>query len=636
MTFVRGSHRWPRSEKNRGEFHAPPDWLEPARRANPGRRRTPSSSSCRSSSKAGGASFHHHNRSTARGRTRGHRPPARADLAPPARPQRVRPGTRPRLLPLSQARHDGWTNRSSRWSGRQRRAVGVARRASESTAGRCRYDAWASPRTRVPRATGRPHARRRRRLVAAGLEVVVEQGAGDGAALPDEDYREAGAEVADGAAVAAADIIVRVGRNEPAEVAAHAPGQVLVGWIGPLVDPDLVQALAAAGVTAFGMESVPRVSRAQRMDALSSQATVAGYKAVLIAADAAAQVLPDADDRRRHRRRRPRCSCSAPASPACRRSRPPAGWAPSSRRSTRGRRSRSRSRAWARRSSSSRWTSARRPGRARLRDRPLREPAGAAAAAARAPHRRLGRRHHNGARPRPAGARLIPAERGGGDAPGLGDRRPGRRDRRQLRADAARRGRRGHGVTIDRHAQPAVRRCRSTRARCTPGTSRPCSTTSSSTARSHSTSRTRSPPTPSSPTTGGSTHAGCSGDDSVNESLLIELTVFVLAAFVGIEVISKVPTTLHTPLMSGTNAIHGVVIVGAILVAGADRGAADHGARHDRRRVRRLQRRRRLPRHRPDAATCSRTAGRETARMSKADWHRRRLPHLRASSSSSA
>jgi H+-translocating NAD(P) transhydrogenase subunit alpha len=58
----------------------------------------------------------------------------------------------------------------------------------------------------------------------------------------------------------------------------------------------------------------------------------------------------------------------------------------------------------------------------------------------------------------------------------------------------------------------------------------------------------------------------------MSESLLIELTVFVLAAFVGIEVISKVPTTLHTPLMSGTNAIHGVVIVGAILVAGAHHG----------------------------------------------------------------
>jgi NAD(P) transhydrogenase subunit alpha len=58
----------------------------------------------------------------------------------------------------------------------------------------------------------------------------------------------------------------------------------------------------------------------------------------------------------------------------------------------------------------------------------------------------------------------------------------------------------------------------------------------------------------------------------VNESLLVELTVFVLAAFVGIEVISKVPTMLHTPLMSGTNAIHGVVIVGAILVAGSHHG----------------------------------------------------------------
>jgi H+-translocating NAD(P) transhydrogenase subunit alpha len=56
----------------------------------------------------------------------------------------------------------------------------------------------------------------------------------------------------------------------------------------------------------------------------------------------------------------------------------------------------------------------------------------------------------------------------------------------------------------------------------------------------------------------------------MNESLLIELTVFVLAAFVGIEVINRVPTTLHTPLMSGTNAIHGIVIVGAILVAGGD------------------------------------------------------------------
>ena len=105
----------------------------------------------------------------------------------------------------------------------------------------------------------------------------------------------------------------------------------------------------------------------------------------------------------------------------------------------------------------------------------------------------------------------------------------------------------------------------------------------------------------------------------MNESLLIELTVFVLAAFVGIEVISKVPTTLHTPLMSGTNAIHGVVIVGAILVAGVRLRHRDDGARHDRRRVRGIERRRRLPRDGQDAAHV-RAAGREKApRMSKAD-----------------
>ena len=130
------------------------------------------------------------------------------------------------------------------------------------------------------------------RLVAGGLQVVVEQGAGDGAALPDDDFREAGAEVADAAAVAAAEVIVRVGRITPAEAAAMRRGQVLVGWVGPLVNPDLVQALAVAGVTAFGMESVPRVTRAQRMDALSSQATVSGYKAVLIAADHLPKFFP--------------------------------------------------------------------------------------------------------------------------------------------------------------------------------------------------------------------------------------------------------------------------------------------------------------------------------------------------------
>ena len=98
--------------------------------------------------------------------------------------------------------------------------------------------------------------------------------------------------------------------------------------------PTPSRALAGAGVTSFAMEAIPRITRAQSMDALSSQATVAGYRAALIAAAGAGQVLPDAHHRGRHRAPRPRCWCSAPASPACRRSPPRAGSARSSRPST--------------------------------------------------------------------------------------------------------------------------------------------------------------------------------------------------------------------------------------------------------------------------------------------------------------
>ena len=83
--------------------------------------------------------------------------------------------------------------------------------------------------------------------------------------------------------------------------------------------------------------------------------------------------------------------------------------------------------------------------------------------------------------------------------------------------------------------------------------------------------------------------------------ILSLITVFVLAAFVGFEVIAKVPSTLHTPLMSGTNAIHGVVLVGAMLVLGTASGTTQMIARLRRRRPRHLERRRRLRRDRPDA-----------------------------------
>jgi proton-translocating NAD(P)+ transhydrogenase subunit alpha len=131
------------------------------------------------------------------------------------------------------------------------------------------------------------------RLTGEGLEVLVETGAGERAALPDDAYREAGAQVVPGDQVyAEADVVVRVGKLEVADAGRLRAGQVLVGWIWPLVDGELVQALAEAGVTAFGMESVPRVTRAQRMDALSSQATVSGYKAVVIAADRLPKFFP--------------------------------------------------------------------------------------------------------------------------------------------------------------------------------------------------------------------------------------------------------------------------------------------------------------------------------------------------------
>ena len=131
------------------------------------------------------------------------------------------------------------------------------------------------------------------RLTAAGTPVLVEQGAGEAASLPDGDYREAGAEVVDGEVLTgSADAIVRVGRIEPADVDGLRPGTLLVGYLWPLTNPELVDALAVARITAFGMESVPRVTRAQRMDSLSSQSTVAGYKAVVIAAEQLPRFFP--------------------------------------------------------------------------------------------------------------------------------------------------------------------------------------------------------------------------------------------------------------------------------------------------------------------------------------------------------
>jgi H+-translocating NAD(P) transhydrogenase subunit alpha len=123
------------------------------------------------------------------------------------------------------------------------------------------------------------------KLRAAGLDVDVEAGAGDRAWFTDDDYAEAGAGVVSRSEALAADVVLMVGKPDAATVAALRRGQVLIGMLSPLTDPDLTQALASAGVTAISLDMIPRtLPRAQPMDALSSQANIAGYKAALIAA----------------------------------------------------------------------------------------------------------------------------------------------------------------------------------------------------------------------------------------------------------------------------------------------------------------------------------------------------------------
>ena len=124
------------------------------------------------------------------------------------------------------------------------------------------------------------------KLSSRGFELVVERGAGSAAGFDDAAYEKAGASIGDDSAVSSdGAAVARVASPTADEVARLAPGAVLVGFLAPLSDPDGIERLRARGVVAFAMESIPRITRAQSMDALSSQATVAGYKAVLLAAD---------------------------------------------------------------------------------------------------------------------------------------------------------------------------------------------------------------------------------------------------------------------------------------------------------------------------------------------------------------
>jgi NAD(P) transhydrogenase subunit alpha len=132
------------------------------------------------------------------------------------------------------------------------------------------------------------------KLIAAGLEVSLEAGAGEAAFLGDDAYEKAGVKVVKGAAAVLEDAgaVLKVQAPSAAEVDLLKSGAVLISFLQPATQGDIVKALAKRGVTAFSLELVPRISRAQSMDALSSQASAAGYKAVLMAAGRLGKFFP--------------------------------------------------------------------------------------------------------------------------------------------------------------------------------------------------------------------------------------------------------------------------------------------------------------------------------------------------------
>jgi NAD(P) transhydrogenase subunit alpha len=133
-----------------------------------------------------------------------------------------------------------------------------------------------------------------KKLAAAGFTVVVQAGAGIAASYPDADYEAAGAKLAKTAkdAVKDADVLFKVRAPEAAEIAALKKGAIVAAALNPHQDKDTLNALAAAGVSALAMEFIPRITRAQVMDMLSSQANLAGYRAVIEAAEAYGKALP--------------------------------------------------------------------------------------------------------------------------------------------------------------------------------------------------------------------------------------------------------------------------------------------------------------------------------------------------------
>jgi NAD(P) transhydrogenase subunit alpha len=132
------------------------------------------------------------------------------------------------------------------------------------------------------------------KLQAAGVSVLVERGAGNGASFTDLEYADAGAKIVTTSVMySQADVVLRINRPSPSEARLMRSGQVVIGMMAPLLDPQLMVDLAERGVRVISLDAIPRtLSRAQGMDALSSQANVAGYKAVIVAAEAFGRYFP--------------------------------------------------------------------------------------------------------------------------------------------------------------------------------------------------------------------------------------------------------------------------------------------------------------------------------------------------------
>ena len=130
------------------------------------------------------------------------------------------------------------------------------------------------------------------KLIRAGVSVEVESGAGDRSQATDEDFRKAGATVSASVDLAAADVVLSVNALEPAVLAKLKKGALTISFLSPTASLDSITAAKSAGVTAFSLELVPRISRAQSMDALTSQALCAGYRAALVAAELSPRFFP--------------------------------------------------------------------------------------------------------------------------------------------------------------------------------------------------------------------------------------------------------------------------------------------------------------------------------------------------------